>query len=71
MKKNLKLFLGMLLIAGFVTFVTADANARFWGWGRSAGYSKAYLDGTVCETWSYYVFGISVSSEERCGPCCN
>ena len=64
------LIVGFLICIAFL-FSISDAKAKFWGWEKSASFSTAYLDGTVCETYTYYVCWVAVESKEVCGPCCS
>lgn len=71
MKSKRNLLLTLTLVWTLVLTVTSQAHAaRFWGWEKEVDFDSAYTDGTVFETYNYYVLGIKVDSEVRCRPCC-
>lgn len=63
--------MGLSLTLILVFGVTKNAEAKFFGWEKQTRVVAAFQDGTICETYNYYAFGIKVKSEVRCGPCCD
>lgn len=69
MKKLIKP-LGVLALTLVLSFgVTSKAEARKF-WGNESSEIVAYQNGTICQTTTYYVFWIAVSSETNCWACC-
>jgi hypothetical protein len=65
LKKSFAVFSLTLILFLSVTY---QAEAKFWG--NESSEIVAYQNGTICQTTTYYVFWIAVSSETNCWPCC-
>jgi hypothetical protein len=68
MKKSKKIIGALALTLIFTFGLTNQAEAKFWG--NESSEIVAYENGTICQTTTYYVFWIAVSSETTCGACC-